>query len=135
MHFPTKSVAIGIALAALQARSVVDGVYTDAQAVRGERSYASYCANCHGVELAGGDLAPSLVGSEFIAHWNGSSVGELFERIKTTMPQDSPDSLSRQQYADLLAFMLKKLDFPAGTSELPAAAAPLDAIRFPSSKP
>jgi mono/diheme cytochrome c family protein len=144
MNTTLKAVTIGIAIAAelgtangrrAQQRSVWDGVYAPGQANRGERLYANYCANCHGAELSGGDLAPALVGGEFSANWNGSTLGELFERIRTTMPQDSPESLNRQQYADIVAFILKKSDLPAGPSELSPEAAPLNAIRFVAARP
>src|SRR5881396_3091380 len=120
-------VTVGLAFGAFGARQVVsaqaksqwDGIYTEAQAKRGEGFYSQYCASCHGPELTGGEMAPGLTGGEFRANWNDLSVGDLFERIRVSMPQNAPGSLSRQQDADILAFVLLKGGFPAGQAELP----------------
>src|SRR5687768_11173838 len=66
------------------------GVYTAEQAKRGEKLYADQCASCHGDELGGGEMAPSLIGGEFSANWNDLSVGDLFERMRISMPQNNP---------------------------------------------
>jgi mono/diheme cytochrome c family protein len=70
-------------------KSVWDGVYTQAQADRGKQGYAEQCASCHGPELTGGEMAPALAGGEFLAGWDGLTVGDLFERIRISMPQNS----------------------------------------------
>jgi mono/diheme cytochrome c family protein len=115
--------------------SVWDGVYSDGQAARGEVAYRQWCANCHGPELEGGDMTPGLTGGVFTSNWNDLTLGDLFERIRTTMPLDKPGSLSRQQNAEVLAFLLKANQWPAGTTELPRELAPLKQIRIQSSKP
>ena len=61
-------------------------------------------------------MAPGLTGGEFSSNWNDLSLGELFERMRISMPQNAPGSLSRQQNADILAFVLYKSNFPAGTT-------------------
>ena len=122
--------------AAAQApKSQWDGIYTDAQAKRGEATYTEFCATCHGGDLSGGEMAPSLVGGEFASNWNDLSLGELFERMRISMPQNAPGSLSRQQDADILAFMLSKAGVPAGQTELPTQAEVLNAIKFIAQKP
>ena len=60
-------------------------------------------------------MAPGLAGGEFISGWDGLTVGDLFERIRISMPQNAPGSLSGQQNADILAFMFSVNKFPAGT--------------------
>jgi len=122
-------------LAAQQPKSQWDGVYTEEQAKRGEGLYSQYCASCHGPDLAGGEMAPGLTGGEFASNWNDLSLGELFERIRISMPQNAPGSLSRQQNADILAFVLSKGNFPAGTTELPGATDVLNTIKFVAQKP
>jgi len=116
-------------------RSVWDGVYTDEQAKRGAPLYSQYCASCHGAELTGGEMAPALVGSDFSSNWNGLTLGDLFERMRTSMPQDNPGGLSRQQNTDILAYILSANTFPAGTSELARETEVLNQIRFQSLKP
>jgi S-disulfanyl-L-cysteine oxidoreductase SoxD len=115
--------------------SVVDGVYTPAQAKRGEELYGQFCASCHGAALNGGEMAPALTGGDFATDWIGLTLNDLFERIRVSMPQDQPGSLSRQQNADVLAFMLSAGKYPAGTTELPKEAEVLKTIKFEAPKP
>jgi len=122
-------------VAAQGAKSQWDGVYTEEQAKRGEPLYSQYCASCHGPDMTGGEMAPGLTGGEFASNWNDLSLGELFERMRISMPQNSPGSLSRQQNADILAYMLFKSSFPAGTTELPIQTEMLNTIKFIASKP
>jgi len=83
----------------------------------------------------GGESAPALTGGGFLANWNGLTLGDLFDRIKKTMPQTSPGKLTRQQNADVLAFMLSRNKFPAGKAELYKQSEMLKEIRFESEKP
>jgi mono/diheme cytochrome c family protein len=116
-------------------QSVWDGVYTEEQATRGKAMYAQECASCHGSELTGGEMAPPLAGGEFLAGWDGLTIGDLFERIRISMPQNSPGSLSGQQNADILSFIFSVSKFPAGTTELPKEAGILKQIKFEVKKP
>ena len=115
--------------------SVWSGVYTEEQARRGELAYRQSCVNCHGPELDGADMTPPLTGGNFMANWNDLSLGDLFERIRATMPLDKPGTLSRQQNADLVAFVLKANMWPAGTTELSRDLGALKQIRIQSIKP
>ena len=115
-------------------RSVWEGVYTEEQANRGKDLYSSECASCHGPELTGGEMAPPLAGGEFISGWDGLTVGDLFERIRISMPQNSPGSLSGQQNADILAFVFAANKFPTGSVELPRDAGILKTIKFEAKK-
>jgi mono/diheme cytochrome c family protein len=116
-------------------RSVWDGVYTEEQSKRGEPIYHKECASCHGDMMTGGESAPPLTGGAFLANWNGLSVGDLFDRIRKTMPQSAPGRLTRQQDADILAFMLSMNKFPAGKTELYRQSEMLKEIRFEAKKP
>lgn len=122
-----------LAVGAQQTRSVWDGVYTIEQAKRGEALYGEHCASCHGPTLAGAEAAPALTGFEFGANWNGLTLGDLFERIRMSMPQDDPGKLSAQQKVDVLAHMLKVGQFPAATMELTREG--LTQIKYESTKP
>jgi mono/diheme cytochrome c family protein len=112
-----------------------DGVYTLEQAQRGEPLYAEKCSSCHGPDLNGGEMAPGLIGGEFSANWNELSLGDLFERMRISMPQNNPGSLSRQQNADVLAFILHRANYPAGTTELPTQTEMLNMYKFIALKP
>ena len=115
--------------------SIWDGIYTEEQATRGQALYAQECSSCHGGELTGGEMAPPLAGGEFLAGWDGLTVGDLFERIRISMPQNAPGSLSGQQNADILAYMFRANKFPAGTTEMPKEAGILKTIKFEVKKP
>jgi quinoprotein glucose dehydrogenase len=117
------------------AKSIWDGVYSEAQATRGKALYSQECASCHGSELTGGEMAPPLSGGEFMAGWDGLTVGDLFERVRISMPQNSPGSLSGQQNADILAFVFSSNKFPAGAEEMPKEAGILKTIKFEVKKP
>jgi len=117
------TILCGTAQAALQAEDGVpasSGVFTTEQAARGAQLYQSKCASCHNTDLSGGGTSPALVGSDFSAAWSGKPVAALFTSIHTTMPSDHPRTLSEQQVADLVAFLLKVNGFPPGKTELPA---------------
>jgi mono/diheme cytochrome c family protein len=118
-----------------ESRSVWDGVYTEEQAKRGEEVYKKECAACHGAELTGGESAPPLTGGAFQANWNGLTLGDLFDRVRKTMPQGKPGALTRQQDADVLSFMLSVNKFPAGKTELYRQSEMLKEIRFETKKP
>jgi mono/diheme cytochrome c family protein len=122
-------------LAAQDAKSQWDGVYTQEQAKRGEPLYAQHCSSCHGPDMTGGEMAPGLTGGEFASNWNDLSLGDLFERMRISMPQNNPGSLSRAQNADILAFMLFKSNFPPGMTELPSQTEVLNTIKFVAAKP
>lgn len=116
-------------------RSVWDGVYTEEQAQRGEALYAQECARCHGDTLTGGEAAPPLTGGDFLANWNGLTVGDLFERIRTSMPADRPGTLSSERNADILAHVLRANQFPAGKTELEHQVEILKQIRIEATRP
>jgi hypothetical protein len=80
-------------------------------------------------------MAPPLTGAEFVGSWNGLTVGDLLERLRVTMPPDRPERLSRQQKADILAYMLSVGKFPVGDRELPRETHVLSQIRFEATKP
>jgi quinoprotein glucose dehydrogenase len=122
-------------LSAQATKSVWDGVYTKAQAERGQPLYKQYCASCHGEMLEGIEMAPALAGGGFIDNWSGQSMGDLFERIRATMPRDKPGRLSRDVNADITAYMLSFNQFPAGETELPRDTQLLQQIRIDAAKP
>jgi mono/diheme cytochrome c family protein len=111
-----------------------DGVYTADQASKGEDLYTDKCTKCHGPEGTGGD-APDLVGGGFASDWDGTPLTDVFDKTRIYMPQDNPESLSREQVASITAFLLRLNGFPAGTSELPTTAQDLASIKYVAVKP
>jgi mono/diheme cytochrome c family protein len=108
-------------LAQSPAKTVWDGVYTEAQAARGEALYKTNCGHCHRDNLTGGGSeagAPPLVGPMFVSPWKDQPVSEVFLRVGLTMPKNRPDSLTPAVVADILAFVLKVNEMPAGREEL-----------------
>ena len=102
-----------------QPRSVNDGVYTAAQAERGEPLYDEQCASCHGpIRAFVPEMAALLGDHTFRANWRGRSLAELFGLIQETMPQDAPGSLSPQQSAEIVAYILSGNRKPPGDTPL-----------------
>jgi mono/diheme cytochrome c family protein len=124
-----------IVVNAQASRSVWEGVYTAEQAKRGEALYGQHCASCHGATLLGAEEAPALTGLEFSGNWNGLTLGDLYDRIRTSMPANEPGSVSAQQKVDIIAYMLRVGSFPAGTAELPRDAQILIQIKYESTRP
>ena len=118
-----------------QGKTTLDGIYTEAQATRGWKIYAESCASCHGDDLSGGGQTPALAGKEFNGDWNDLTMNDLFDRTRLSMPADKPGTLKPEQTADVIAYLLKKGNFPAGAADLPAEIAALKAITFVPAKP
>ena len=106
------------------------GAYTEAQAARGEATYRANCTSCHATSAHTGDA--------FLRAWDSRTAFDLFELIRTTMPIDNPGRLSREQYADIVAYLFKLNRLPPGDRPLPADEQALKQIRIeakPASAP
>lgn len=99
-------------------KSVWDGVFTAEQAKRGEAAFTENCSSCHGGDLAGDGFAPALAGTDFAGNWNDLTVGDLYERIRISMPPTGPSAVPPQAKADIVAHILDFNKYPAGTAEL-----------------
>jgi len=136
-RFTGIAVAVGLIAAAIgvtqaqTARSAQDGVYTDAQAARGQAVYDKQCASCHGQGLKG-LAAPPLVGDVFAASWQGQPLSELVSKIRNTMPADAPGTVNATDAADLVALILKTGGFPASRTELASSDGALKAVSWPA---
>jgi quinoprotein glucose dehydrogenase len=109
--------------------SVQSGLYTAEQALRGQQQYDVFCTGCHGVEMEGAGVdVPPLADTRFMRKWSGRTLYDLFELIKTSMPENAPGSLSDRAYADLVAYILQANGFPAGSEFLDPARERLSAI-------
>lgn len=98
------------ATATTTGKSVWQGVFTESQAARGDTEHQTNCLSCHGTE--------KYAGEAFTKNWIGRTAFDLFDQLKTTMPDDNPGSLNAQQYVDIIAFIFKVNGLPAGTDSL-----------------
>jgi len=85
-------------------------VYTEEQATHGEAVFMKVCNECH--------TRPDYSSADFKLRWNGQSAYDLFDRIRTTMPDSKPGGLQPDEYLDVTAFLLKLNGYPAGTVPL-----------------
>ncbi len=109
---------ISVPPSAQSGASVADGVFTEAQASRGEATFRRVCSACHDTgEFSGG---------RFRLTWVGQTAGDLFDTIATLMPEGDPGSLTPAQYAAVVAYLLQVNGYPAGESDLPTS---LSALR------
>lgn len=102
-------------------KTVLDGVYSEAQAARGEAAYEANCSRCHRDNLEGGAEALSLKGERFMEAWRDDNLDGVFTHIKTRMPRrpiGEPGSLPEKAYIDILAYILKVNTFPSGALDL-----------------
>jgi len=111
-------------------KSAWAGIYTDDQAARGQAGYRARCASCHGIALEGSDEGPPLAGRDFAEDWNCANIADLFEKIQFTMTGSRSSQLSEQQVADILSYILKMNQFPAGGRMLPANVDDLRGLLF-----
>lgn len=103
-------------------RTTRSGVYTAAQAAKGNEIYALSCASCHS--------AATHASPAFAAKWQGHSLSELYRYMNQEMPKQDPGTLSPREYTLVLAYMLKMNGMPAGHEELPNDLAQLEKIRI-----
>ena len=103
-------------------KTIADGVYTTGQAERGEQRFKTTCSSCH--------TPGSFGGGAFADRWYGQTMGEVFDFVSNAMPENDPGGLSKEEYANVLAFILKVNGYTAGDSELPTTPAELKALRI-----
>ncbi len=124
---PSRTLALALAVLSLgiavraqspaPARSVRDGVYSEAQAERGTSVYEGRCISCHVARMWGGD-------------WTQKTAWDLFDTISNYMPEDNPGTLSPEQARDVLAYILKANRLPSGPKDLPDTQDGLKQIRI-----
>lgn len=108
--------------------NIWEGIYSNAQAKRGDKLYAQHCAMCHMVDMGGKEPAPELAGDSFLSKWLGHDVGELYTRVSTTMPAGNPGILKPNEYADLIALLLQANNFKSGAADMKPDAAALKKV-------
>lgn len=96
--------------------------FSAAQVSDGARIYGASCAVCHGAHLEG-ISAPTLRADD-VADATTPTVGELYQVVARSMPKTNPGSLTSQQAAAIMAYLLATNGAAPGASTLtPADAA------------
>ncbi len=123
------AIVIGASGAVVPSRAVAQSTmsYTVEQATRGQRIYGAHCANCHGVELEGA-VGPTLAGARFLHSWAAKGASDLYYILRTTMPKPATGSLSKEAYADVLAFILQRNGVPPGNRTFDGSSEMLNAL-------
>jgi len=114
-----------LALAPLRtAMFVVDSptLYTEAQAEEGAKVWTATCAGCH--------ESKDVTSADFRTKWVGRSLFEMYEQIRTTMPDDAPGTLTPEQYLHSVSYILKLNGLPAGTTPLVSDSATMSTLKF-----
>ena len=93
--------------------SAGNAFFTNQQASRGDGLFRYNCVSCH--------ASSEFSGASFERRWRNQAVGDIYEFVLYSMPDDNPGGLPEQTYADIVAYMLQMNDFPAGDSELPTS--------------
>jgi mono/diheme cytochrome c family protein len=125
--------------------TIWDGVYTAAQARRGEQVFKTQCSYCHKEDLSGGFFddglgrAPALAGkrafdSSLIERWGGMTLADMVGTVAATMPEPRPSSLTVENYVDVVSYLLSKNDVPAGATDLPGDVEALGQIQIVAGK-
>ena len=105
--------------------------FTAAQAESGKAKYREACQICHGSSLTNGQFGTPLRGNFFHDKWKGKSLGELQLFIYEKMPPDKMMSLTPEQQADLLAYILSRNDMMPGDAPLSGDIKSNDAVMLP----
>jgi mono/diheme cytochrome c family protein len=108
-------------------RSTKDGVYSEAQAVRGEAIFKAACVECH--------VPDDYIGDTFKAKFVGGTAFDMYDLIKSSMPQNNPGSLSNTEYADVVSYLFKLNGLPTRDADLPAVPESLKAIKVEQKAP
>jgi cytochrome c5 len=103
-------------------RTVWDGAYSAAQAVRGHDSYAASCSRCHALDADG--IPRRFTGDKFWAAWGEATLDRLYGYLRRSMPNDAPGALTEATYADIVAFLLRSNGVPPSAAELTPATIP-----------
>lgn len=92
------------------AKGLSIGAFSDEQARRGQVTYAARCTSCH--------AASTYTGPSFARAWVERTVFDLYDLIRTRMPDDNPGSLSAREYVDVVAYIFSLNGYPLGKHEL-----------------
>ncbi|HYR41818.1 MAG TPA: cytochrome c [Terriglobia bacterium] len=111
-------------------KKIWDGVFTSEQAGRGKSAFEGSCARCHNVALIGSERGPAIKGQTFLSHWEKGNLADIFIKIRDTMPEGGPGTVSDETKIDILSYILQQNGFPAGGEELKSNLSSLEDVRL-----
>ena len=128
--------SLGAATSGAGAGKIWTGVYSAAQAERGKVPFTGVCRRCHSDTLEGSRRGPALKGESFMADWEAQDLRRLFDKMRDTMPPDSPSSLEDREYLDVMTYILQANGYPAGSKDLaPDMIDDIQIVRAPGAAP
>jgi Cytochrome C oxidase, cbb3-type, subunit III len=101
-------------------KTTLSGIYTAAQATKGEEVYFTFCVSCH--------PTPTYTGPAFKLHWQGRPLSDLYDWVSEKMPKNDPGSLSPKESVQAIAYILQLNKLPTGSTELTTDRAALTKI-------
>jgi len=104
----------------------VSGSFSADQAARGEAVFQNTCAACHEPDFHTGEA--------FMFSWKGRTLLDYFKLVKSTMPEDNPAGLPDDDYVRVIAYILKRNGYTAGTDSLRADSLALKRVRIGESR-
>jgi mono/diheme cytochrome c family protein len=111
-------------------KKIWDGVFSSDQAARGRSAFETSCARCHNVALVGSERGPAIKGPAFLSHWEKDNLAGLFIKIRDTMPEGGPGTVTEELKIDILSYILQQNGFPSGPAELKDNLSALEDIRL-----
>src|SRR5262245_50330995 len=111
-------------------KKIWDGIFTSVQARRGKAEFDQTCSRCHNLALIGSERGPAIKGATFLSHWDKGSLADLFVKIRDTMPEGGPGTLSEDIKIDILAYILQQNGFPEGVDTLKKDVSALEDVRM-----
>lgn len=124
---PAVAVAQDSAAAATAERPLTSGVFSQKQVERGEGVYRTSCQSCH--------AKTEYTGDKFKVAWVSKTAFDIFDTIRSQMPEDNPGSLERQEYVDVVVYIFSLNAYPAGANDLPADDDGLKKVRIDNPPP
>ena len=102
--------------------SVGSGVFSFEQASRGEQVYQQHCSGCH--------ESGNYAGQALHTKWGSFTLGDIYSDISVTMPPANPGGLSAEEYASIIAFLLRETGYQASESQMQLPGDPFQLRRY-----
>ncbi|HVY66685.1 MAG TPA: cytochrome c [Gammaproteobacteria bacterium] len=115
------AVACAAALLAQAPRTLRDGVFSAAQAQRGQRVFTSICVDCH-------EMTDFVGPGAYLDKHEGRTLWVMFDFVRSNMPDNDPSSLDPADYAAVIAYIFSAYGLPAGAADMPMDREALESI-------